>query len=131
MNWSANASRETVTWSTVKAMRRKNVPPSGSVECWSEETMLASRSNRKREIAAITPGRSGQETSSRADATSGLRSPAPQHPRRRARGDRVRRQVGRHDAVGPDHAALAHGHAAGDHDVSAAPHVVADARRPL
>ena len=50
----------------VKAMRMKNAPPSGSVECWSEETMLASRAARKPETAATMPWRSAQEISSRA-----------------------------------------------------------------
>src|SRR3954452_22767018 len=137
MNSSANASRVALTWSTVNAMRKKNVPPSGSVECWSEETMLASRSCKKREIAAMMPGRSAHETSRRASAISallGLRrlgAPAAQDARRGAGGDRERRQVGGHHAVGADHAALADRHAAGDHDVRAAPDVVADARRAL
>ena len=55
----------------------------------------------------------------------------PQHARGRAGGDRERRQVGRHDRVGADHAALADRHAAGDDDVRAAPDVVADPRRAL
>ena len=50
----------------VKAMRMKNAPPSGSVEYWSEVTMLASRAARKPETAATMPWRSGQEMSSRA-----------------------------------------------------------------
>jgi hypothetical protein len=44
----------------------KNVPPSGSVEYWSEATMLAPRSNRKPETAATIPWRSGQVISRRA-----------------------------------------------------------------
>src|SRR3954453_21539492 len=55
----------------------------------------------------------------------------PQHPRGRPGGDRAGRDVGRHDAVGADHAAVADRHAARDDDVRAAPHVVADPRRPL
>jgi hypothetical protein len=47
-------------------MRMKNAPPSGSVECWSEETMLASRAARKPETAATMPWRSGQAISRRA-----------------------------------------------------------------
>ena len=50
----------------VKAMRMKNAPPSGSVEYWSEVTMLASRAARNPETAATMPWRSGQEMSSRA-----------------------------------------------------------------
>jgi hypothetical protein len=44
----------------------KKLPFWGSVEYWSELTMLAPCSNRKRETAATIPGPSGQEMSSRA-----------------------------------------------------------------
>ena len=44
----------------------KKQPCSGCVEYWSELTMLASCSNRKRETAATIPGPSGQEISRRA-----------------------------------------------------------------
>ena len=47
-------------------MRMKNVPPSGSVECWSELRMFASFSERNPETAATIPCRSGHETSRRA-----------------------------------------------------------------
>jgi hypothetical protein len=44
---------------------QEEAPPLGSEEYWWEETMLASRPNRKPDTAATMPGRSGQETSSR------------------------------------------------------------------
>ncbi len=44
----------------------KNVPCSGWVEYWSELTMFAPCSNRKRDTAATIPGPSGQEINRRA-----------------------------------------------------------------
>ena len=44
----------------------KNVPPVGSVECWSASRMFAPCSNRKRDTAATIPRLSGHEISSRA-----------------------------------------------------------------
>ena len=44
----------------------KKLPFSGCVEYWSELTMFAPCSNRKRETAATIPGPSGQEINSRA-----------------------------------------------------------------
>ena len=55
----------------VNAMRMKNAPPSGSVECWSEETMFAPRAARNPETAATMPWRSGHEISSRASISVG------------------------------------------------------------
>ena len=55
----------------VKAMRMKNAPPSGSVEYWSEVTMLASRAARNPETAATMPWRSAQEISRRASMGAG------------------------------------------------------------
>src|SRR5215218_2036253 len=56
---SANArSSSCLPWrspSTRNSMRMKNVPPSGSVECWSELRMFASLSNRNPETAATIP----------------------------------------------------------------------------
>ena len=46
------------------------LPPNGSVEYWSEATMLAPRSNRKDETAATIPARSGHETTRRASTRS-------------------------------------------------------------
>src|ERR1700747_974617 len=62
-NCSARPSRR--SGASANSMRRKNVPPSGSVEYWSERTMFAPFSYRKRETPATIPGRSGQEISSR------------------------------------------------------------------
>lgn len=52
-------------------MRRKNVPPSGSLEYWPELTMFAPASARKLDTAATIPGRSGQETTSRVIGSAG------------------------------------------------------------
>jgi hypothetical protein len=62
-NRSAKPSRSTVP--SVNSMRRKNVPPSGSVEYWAERTMFAPALNTKRETAATIPGPSGHEITSR------------------------------------------------------------------
>ena len=65
--------------------RRKNEPPSGSVEYWSDSMMFAPCSKRKRETAATIPGRSGHDTSSRPMSGVRLRRvtaanlPAPKH----------------------------------------------------
>src|SRR4051794_36495380 len=70
----ANArTRSSSSACTVKAMRMKKAPPSGSVEYWSEVTMLASRAARKPETAATIPWRSAQEISSRASIARRLR----------------------------------------------------------
>ena len=47
------------------------MPPSGSVEYWSEATMFAPASARKLATAATIPCRSGQETRSRATSVGG------------------------------------------------------------
>ena len=46
-------------------MRMKNVPPRGSVECWSERTMFAPRRVEEARGRGDDPGRSGQEISRR------------------------------------------------------------------
>ena len=55
-----------VSASGSNSMRMKKRPPSGSSECWSEETMFAPCAKRKPDTAATMPGRSGQEISRRA-----------------------------------------------------------------
>src|SRR4051794_29071385 len=50
---------------STNSMRRKNWPSSRPELCWSECTMLAPDSNRKRDTALTIPGRSRQEISSR------------------------------------------------------------------
>jgi hypothetical protein len=49
----------------VNSIRRKNVPPAGSLEYWSERTMFAPAAARKVETALMIPGRSGQVMTSR------------------------------------------------------------------
>jgi hypothetical protein len=49
----------------VNSIRRKNVPPTGSLEYWSERTMFAPAAARKVETALMMPGRSGQVMTSR------------------------------------------------------------------
>src|SRR5947209_15712122 len=71
--------------------RRKNVPPSGSVEYWSERTMLAPVSNRKRETLATMPGRSGQDISRR--TSPGCAEDAVTAPRARSRRFELHRRV--------------------------------------
>src|SRR5689334_18511439 len=57
--------RPSLRSSRANSIRRKNAPPWGSVEYWSERTMLAPDSNRKRDTALTIPGLSGHEISSR------------------------------------------------------------------
>ena len=66
-NCSPSPSR--LSGASANSIRRKNVPPSGSVEYWSERTMFAPDSYRKRETLATIPGRSGQEISRRSSET--------------------------------------------------------------
>ena len=84
------------------------------------------RRRRRQVVAVACDRRVGQQA---ADGARRTRSCAARARARRRRSRTA--DVGRHDAVGADHAALADRHAAGDHDVGAAPDVVADARRPL
>src|SRR4051812_1411993 len=51
--------------SSVNSIRMKNSPPSGSVECWSDEMMFAPEAARKPATAATMPCRSGQVISRR------------------------------------------------------------------
>ncbi len=75
------------------SMRRKNRPPSGSVEYWSDEMMFAPLSARSRDSAAMIPDRSGHETISRATSAPSLMtvelraSREPRRQRRSGRGD--------------------------------------------
>src|SRR5829696_5994626 len=59
------------------------------------------------------------------------RLPHPQHPRRHARDDGVRRHVARDHRVRPDHRVVADGHAAEDAGAVADPDVVAHAHVAL
>ena len=59
---SSSAPERPVMWKTI---RRKNVPPSGSVEYWSDWWMLAPCACRKPDTAATIPGRSSHLTSRR------------------------------------------------------------------
>ena len=70
------------------SIRRKNRPPSGSVEYWSDEMMFAPLSARSRESAAMIPGRSGHATISRATSAPSLMTVelrASREPRRQRR----------------------------------------------
>jgi hypothetical protein len=62
----SSSSRRARSPSRWNSIRMKKVPPSGSVECWSELRMFASWSERKPETAATMPCLSGHDTSSRA-----------------------------------------------------------------
>src|SRR4051794_21809077 len=63
--------------SSVNSIRMKNSPPSGSVECWSEEMMFAPDAARKPATAATMPWRSWQVMSSRPVTTWRSLDPPP------------------------------------------------------
>src|SRR4051812_44537835 len=133
------------------AIRMKKAPPSGSVECWSDATTLAPRSNRKPATAATIPGRSGHAMSRRLSSSPAiaLRSgrgaapgAAPRSPRRgRGPGERLERDQDearlddeRHDAeplpLGLLEGGQARGAAQDEADEGAAGHDDAEDPRP-
>src|SRR3954452_17254391 len=63
--------------SSVNSIRMKNSPPSGSVECWSEEMMFAPDAARKPATAATMPWRSWQVMRSRPVTTWRSLDPPP------------------------------------------------------